>query len=150
MALCELDRSFRLSTWIFIRTVFLCYAISFASTSSQVLGLFGSEGITPVGETFAAIMEKTGSVQFFKLPTIFWMDWSDDALWAIPTAGAALAVLGLLGFVELPLLILLYFLYLSIYTIGGAISSGHFYSFQWDALLLEAGFVACFVVRRSN
>jgi hypothetical protein len=55
-------------------------------------------------------------------------------------AGIGLAVLLFLGILPLPSAIGLYVLYLSVDTVGQV-----FYSFQWDALLLEVGFAAILI-----
>jgi hypothetical protein len=50
------------------------------------------------------------------------------------------SVLLIAGFATAPILFLLWLMYLSLTTIGGV-----FLAFQWDNLLLEAGFVAVFL-----
>ena len=70
-------------------------------------------------------------------PTLAWLNSSDRFLIAMVWSGIALSILLLVGLIPLPATIGLFVLYLSIDTIGQV-----FYSFQWDALLLETGFAA--------
>jgi hypothetical protein len=59
-------------------------------------------------------------------------------------AGAGLSLLLLFGIGTTPVLFLLWLLYLSLSTVGQV-----FLSFQWDTLLLEAGFLSIFLVPPS-
>ncbi len=79
------------------------------------------------------------------LPTLFWLNASDTALVAGTATGMALAVLVTAGIGVRPALIGLFALYLS-FTYAGQT----FMAFQWDALLLEAGFLAIFLTGRSR
>src|SRR5205823_6122564 len=78
-----------------------------------------------------------GSSAYALFPTLAWFNSSDVFMRVMVWAGIALSVLLLAGLIPLPAAIGLYVLYLSIDTIGQT-----FYSFQWDALLLEVGFAA--------
>ena len=72
------------------------------------------------------------------LPTLLWFGASDHFLHALTAAGTALAVLAERSASRrLPVLAALWALYLSL-SLGGQT----FFSFQWDTLLLEAGFLA--------
>jgi hypothetical protein len=99
----------------FLRGLAVIYLIAFASLLPQITGLIGSNGILPAGH-------------------------SDALLLAIAWSGIACSVLLLVGILPLPAVIALYLLYFSIDTMGQ-----EFFSFQWDALLLETGFAAMLV-----
>ena len=71
---------------------------------------------------------------------VCWLGASDAALYGWCGAGIVAAVVLMLGFVPLPCLVFLWIDYLSL-SIAGQL----FYQFQWDILLLEAGFVAIFL-----
>ena len=117
--------------------VYLC---AFTSMWVQIRGLFGAHGILPIREFLQSAYEQVGREAYWRMPTLFWIDSSDTTLVTACAAGAGLAVLLIAGVAPLPILVLLYALYLSIVSTGQ-----DFLGFQWDWLLLEAGFLAiCF------
>ena len=126
-----------------LRGLGLVYAVAFVSLGVQVLGLVGSDGISPVENFLPRAEAHFGSGRFYWIPTVFWASASDTAITAAWGVGAALGGAVLLGRLHHPaVMALLWFLYLSFCTVGGG-----FLDFQWDALLLEAGLVAVFLVR---
>lgn len=131
---------FALTQWIFIRLLALIYAIAFGSLTVQVTGLLGGRGILPVADYLKAVAENAGGLRFYFVPTVFWMNASDGALLGVCWAGVAIAALVLVGFFERAGLAILFVLYLSLSAAGQ-----EFLSFQWDALLIEAGFLAIFL-----
>jgi predicted DCC family thiol-disulfide oxidoreductase YuxK len=131
---------FALTQWVFIRLLALIYAIAFGSLTVQVKGLLGARGILPVGDYLKAVAENAGVARYFFVPTVFWMNASDAALVAVCWAGVAVAALVLAGFFERVGLAILFVLYLSLSSAGQ-----EFLSFQWDSLLIEAGFLAIFL-----
>lgn len=122
---------------VFLRGLALIYLIAFASLLPQMSGLIGSHGILPAHDYLDTIRNEYGRSAFTLFPTLAWLNSGDAFLHAMAWAGIVLAVLLLVGILPLPATIGLYVLYLSIDAIGQA-----FYSFQWDALLLEVGFAA--------
>ena len=68
---------------------------------------------------------------------LFWLDQSDFAIQAACWAGAALSLLLIFDILPRLSLLFLYVLYLSLFYAGQ-----EFMGFQWDLLLLEAGFLA--------
>jgi lipase maturation factor 1 len=131
---------FALTQWIFIRLLAIIYAIAFGSLIGQVRGLLGSRGILPIADYLKAVTEGAGAMRYFYVPTVFWMNASDAALLGVCWAGVAIAALVLLGFFKRAGLAVLFVLYLSLSSVGQ-----DFLSFQWDALLIEAGFLAIFL-----
>ncbi len=126
-----------------LRGLGLVYAIAFVSLGVQVLGLVGSDGISPVENFLPRAEAHFGSARFYWIPTVFWANASDAAITAAWGVGAALGAAVLFGRLHHPaVMALLWFLYLSFCSVGGG-----FLDFQWDALLLEAGLVAVFLVR---
>ena len=79
------------------------------------------------------------------LPTLFWLNSSDTALIAGTIVGAVLGMLVIVDRWTRPALIGSFALYLS-YVYAGQ----DFMSFQWDSLLLEAGFLAIFLTGGSR
>src|SRR5260370_19491886 len=124
----------------FLRILALIYFAAFASFGVQITGLIGERGILPVGRYLQAVAENFGVRGYWMMPTVFWFAHGDVVLQAVCIAGAAIAIVLLLGYLERTALICLFVLYLSLCTAGQ-----EFMSFQWDMLLLEAGFLACFL-----
>src|ERR1039457_1686406 len=75
----------------------------------------------------------------FAWATLGWWSASDRALHWQCGAGLILSILLLAGIAPAPALFLLWAVYLSLSTIASP-----FLNFQWDALLLETGFLAIF------
>jgi len=129
-----------LVSWTFLRGLGLIYLAAFASLGVQILGLVGSGGISPIEPYLRAAHQYFGTAAYWLMPTLFWIDASDAALVAVSAAGAMLALLLTAGIAVRATLVGLFALYLSC-TYAGQV----FMSFQWDALLLEAGFLAIFL-----
>ncbi len=126
--------------WLFLRLLAVIYGIAFASLAGQITGLIGERGIEPIGRYLEAIARGFGARGYWLAPTAFWLGHGDTMLRAACWAGVALSIVLLLGFLERASLICLYVLYLSLCTAGQ-----DFLSFQWDSLLLEAGFLAIYL-----
>jgi hypothetical protein len=133
---------FELTQWLFLRVLALIYAIAFGSLAGQVLGLMGANGISPAAGYLARLAENFGAMRYFAFPTVFWWNTGDAVLRAGAWVGLGLAVLLFFGVAERAMLAALYVLYLS-YSFAGQ----EFLTFQWDSLLLEAGFLAIFFGR---
>jgi lipase maturation factor 1 len=129
--------SYLLSRWLFLRLLGVVYLIAFASLAVQVTGLVGEHGLLPARAFLERAHSAYGGQAYQLLPTVFWLGAGDLALRLVAWGGAVLAVLLILGLAPLSMLVLLWALYLSLTVIGQ-----DFLSFQWDALLLEAGLLA--------
>ena len=127
---------------LFLRALSVIYAIAFASAATQMVGLVGGQGVAPLRDYLTRVHSAFGSMGYTMLPTIFWLNPGDVPLRVLGWAGVALAALLWFDRMERLILLLLYVLYLS-YDLAGQM----FFSFQWDALLLEAGFLAIFFGR---
>ena len=128
---------FDLVAWLFLRVMGLIYLTAFLSFAVQALGLIGSHGIQPLSEFLAAARSELGPGRYWWLPMVFWLDQTDFAIRAACWAGAALSLLLLFDVFPTLSLLLLYALYLSLVHAGQI-----FMDYQWDALLLESGFLA--------
>jgi predicted DCC family thiol-disulfide oxidoreductase YuxK len=133
-----------LTRWLFLRALGVIYLIAFVSLWTQISGLIGHDGILPTDQYMAAAQQEChvqgiGLDRFRLLPTLCWFNSSDGFLDFQCAAGAALAVLLIVGIAPATCLALLWLLYLSLVTVGR-----DFLGFQWDNLLLEAGFLAIF------
>ena len=129
-----------LSLWWFLRLLGFVYLCAFASLMPQILGLCGSKGMMPAAPFLKAVAAQLGTARFFQLPTVFWFSASDDALLLVCGLGALCALAATCGRLLGPALLGCFVAYLSLVGVGR-----QFLRFQWDALLLEVGFLALFL-----
>jgi len=118
----------------------LIYLVAFWSLGVQVLGLIGSHGILPAGDFLHFIRQQEGANRFWAAPTLCWFNNSDGFLLFLCWGGVALSMLLLMGVMPALTAFLLWLFYLSL-TVGAQ----DFLGFQWDNLLLEAGFLLIFL-----
>lgn len=137
----DMAQSYALSAWFFVRALSLIYLIAFVSLAFQARGLFGPKGVLPIESYLKAVETQTDTNRYWQVPSIFWMNASDEAVVGVAVAGAVYAGLALIGFAQGWMLLLCFILYLSFVSTGQ-----DFMSFQWDALLLEVGFLVLFAV----
>ena len=125
--------------WLFLRALGAIYFSAFFSLLFQVQGLIGPRGILPAGQYLYEVHHQLGARGYWFVPTLLW--WSSSAL--MLDAMCWLGVLtSLLVFFNLwPRLSLgaCWVLFLSF--VSGL---QDFSSYQSDAMLLEAGFIALF------
>jgi predicted DCC family thiol-disulfide oxidoreductase YuxK len=124
----------------FLRILGLIYLIAFVSLWVQVDGLVGSNGMSPLNRFLPAVRQQLGPDAYFVLPTLCWFDSSNAFLHFLCGGGVVLSLLLILGTAPALLLVVLFVFYLSL-TIAGQV----FLNFQWDVLLLEAGFLSIFL-----
>lgn len=132
--------TFNYASWIFIRLLGLIYLIAFLSFGVQARGLIGSHGISPVADFLHAARDYFAFARFWNVPTLLWLNSSDGMLRAIWLAGSFLALLQFGGLNWRWIRVAVFILYLSLVAAGQ-----QFMGYQWDALLLEAGFLAIFL-----
>ena len=125
---------------LFSKALALIYLIAFVSFGAQAAGMIGSQGILPAGNYLESARAAMGARAYWFVPTLFWINSGDTALRLAWILGAALAIVATLGFFRRICFALMLVLYLSICAAGQ-----DFWSFQWDVLLLEAGFLAIFL-----
>src|SRR5712671_6663564 len=111
--------------------------MAFWSLGVQIRGLVGHDGILPADQYMAGARALTGLSRFWRLPTLAWVSTSDGFLQGLCVSGGALAALLVAGVLPSAVLPLLWLIYLSL-----SIVCRDFLGFQWDTLLLEAGFLA--------
>ncbi|HEY6911581.1 MAG TPA: lipase maturation factor family protein [Myxococcales bacterium] len=118
----------------------LVYLLAFAVALEQFPALLGERGLLPADRFIAR-------VRFRKAPSLFHAGYSDRLLVAVALAGIALSLSVVLGLPDrwpaplgIAAWLVLWALYLSIVNVGQL-----FYSFGWESLLLEAGFLAAFL-----
>jgi predicted DCC family thiol-disulfide oxidoreductase YuxK len=134
---------FALTQWLFLRLLAAIYIVAFASLAVQVTGLLGEHGISPAHDFFGRVGTDLGPTQiwtrFWAVPSVFWWNSTDKILVGAAWMGVGLGAVLFIGRLERLALVLLYVLYLSF-----SLAGQEFLSFQWDALLLEVGFLAIF------
>jgi Lipase maturation factor len=134
-----------LSRWLFERGLAITYLIAFAAVLNQFRPLLGEHGLMPVPRY-------VGVVPFKRSPSLFHWRYSDRLVVAVGWLGIAVAAALLLEVpqrVAAPLAMaswgLLWLLYVSIVNVGQ-----RFYSFGWESLLCEVGFLAVFLGGSSS
>jgi lipase maturation factor 1 len=132
--------NYSIGAWLFLRAIGLIYAIAFLSLAVQILALAGREGISPAREFLAQVRQQFGPRRFMAVPTLCWLNGSDTFLRFLCWVGAVAAVLASIGVATLPALIVCFVFYLSLFNVARL-----FLGYQWDVLLLEAGFLALLV-----
>jgi len=130
--------TYQASRWLFLRLLGVVYLLAFLALSFQIVGLVGQHGLSPVGEYLGQARRTYGPGVWRLLPTVLWLDGSDTALRLLSWGGVGLAALLVLDVAPMVVLPLLWVAYLSL-SVGGQ----DFLAFQWDALLLETGLLAC-------
>src|SRR6266498_4154890 len=122
------------------RGLALTYLLAFLCVLDQFPALLGERGLLPVPRFLRGLRFRDG-------PSLFRLHYSDRFLRALGGTGVVVAAALLLGLPQtgplwLPMLawLILWLLYLSIVNVGQV-----FYSFGWESLLLEAGFLAVFL-----
>jgi hypothetical protein len=134
------DRTYARATWLFLRLLGIVYLVAFWSLRTQILGLIGHDGILPADRLMQAVAPIRGIERFLILPTLTWISVSDAALRMLCAGGMVLSLFLIAGVLTVVVLPLLWVFYLSLAVVGQ-----DFLSYQWDALLLETGFVAIFL-----
>jgi predicted DCC family thiol-disulfide oxidoreductase YuxK len=124
----------------FLRGLALVYFVAFVSLWVQVDGLVGANGILPIADLLADARAQIGSRAFWILPTLCWANSSNTFLHLLCGSGAILSIVLVAGIFPAASLGGLFVCYLSL-----AVAGQTFLGFQWDILLLEAGFLAIFL-----
>ncbi|HTL58732.1 MAG TPA: lipase maturation factor family protein [Candidatus Limnocylindrales bacterium] len=132
-------KTYAFASWLFLRFLGFIYLVAFTSLAIQVRGLVGEKGILPASE-FLAGKIRAGRKRFWQVPTLCWLNSSDEFLLFLSWGGAVLAGLLIVGVAPLVLLLFLWVFYLSLFNVGRV-----FLGYQWDVLLLEAGFLGIFL-----
>jgi len=130
---------------IFLRVLALIYLAAFASLAVQIEALAGSRGLLPLAAHLQDLHQQMGNLAYLRVPTLFWLDSSDAALQAATVAGCLFALMLLFNILPRVSLVAQFVLYLSLFHAGQL-----FMNFQWDYLLLEAGFLAIFLPGGPN
>jgi len=131
---------YRLTRFAIERGIGLIYLVAFLVTLNQFPALLGERGLLPTPRYLR-------QVSFREAPSLFHLHYSDRLLRVVAVAGLALSAAIVCGLPQsgplwLPMTVwlVLWLLYLSVVNVGQ-----QFYSFGWESILLEAGFLAIFL-----
>jgi hypothetical protein len=131
---------YEIARFLIERGLAAIYLIAFVVALRQFPALCGERGLEPATRLL-------GRVRFLDAPTLFRWGYSDRRLRFVSWIGIGISLALLVGLPQhLPLVLtmlawlVVWGLYSSIVNIGGT-----FYSFGWETLLLEAGFLAIFL-----
>jgi hypothetical protein len=127
-----------LSQWLFIKLLGLNFLFAFWSLYLQVLGLYGSKGITPIKDISLRNPADKWKI-LWQMPSVFWWNKSDIVIKGTALAGIVASLLVFTPLPPAPLFIILWLLYVSFVSFDRV-----FLSFQWDTLLLESGVLGFF------
>jgi len=123
----------------FLRLLGLVYFVAFLSFGIQARGLLGTHGILPFEEYLKAARSIMHVSAYWNIPTLLWLLPNDSAMKALWLTGCLWSLIAVLGRWQRPAMAVCLVLWLSLCSVGQ-----DFYSFQWDILLSEAGFLAIF------
>ena len=134
--------NYSLGFWFLARLTGLSYFFAFFSLLPQIPGLYGSDGILPAQNLLTRASDALGSTSaFWALPCLNWVfGASNNTLHLIAIAGLIFSALLTFGLLRPLSAALAWLCWLSFVNIGQ-----DFLSFQWDTLLLEAGFLVIFL-----
>ena len=134
--------NYSLGFWFLARLTGLSYFFAFFSLLPQIPGLYGSDGILPAQDLLTRASEALGPTSaFFAFPSLTWIfGASNNTLHLLALAGLIFSALLTLGLLRPLSAALTWLCWLSFVNIGQ-----DFLSFQWDTLLLEAGFLVIFL-----
>ena len=125
--------------WLVLRALGAIYFSAFFSLLFQVQGLIGPRGILPAGEYLEEVHRQLGARGYWFAPTLVWFSSSALALHALCWIGVLASVL--VFFNVWPRLSLAACWVVFLTFVAGL---QDFSSYQSDAMLLEAGFIALF------
>jgi len=132
--------TYRFSSVLFLRLLGLIFLVAFVSFWAQAAGLVGDHGIIPVNDYFSAIgsaKDATANTKFWSAPSLLWFFPNTFGLNWLAGVGSVCSLLLMAGLIPGWALLGCTITYASLRN-GVPI----FLNFQWDALLIESGFVA--------
>ncbi|HEX3745616.1 MAG TPA: lipase maturation factor family protein [Bryobacteraceae bacterium] len=105
----------------------------------QEQGLVGVHGILPFGEFLKAVKDALHAAAYWNVPTLLWLLPNETAMKALCLTGCLWAAIAVFGRWQRAAMAICLVVWLSLCGVGQ-----DFYSFQWDYLLCEVGFLALF------
>jgi len=137
-----LGNSYWLTRFVILRLLGFVYAVAFLVAANQLVPLIGEHGLTPATHFLNEVQTQLGSrsAGMFRVPTLFWLGISDNALSIFSWVGFVLSLVVFSGYANAILLAVLWAMYLSIVHIGQI-----WYGYGWEIQLLETGFLSIFL-----
>ena len=134
--------SYVLTRYTFLRALGFVYAIAFLGLALQLRPLLGRDGLLPVYLFLERVESTIGNSwsAYLQIPTLLWINSSDGFMVALAWIGLLLSILLLCGHANAVQMFALWVLYSSFVHTGQL-----FYSYGWETLLLETGFLAIFL-----
>ena len=129
-----------ISQALFLRLVGLNLFFAFYSLKTQVIGLYGSNGIQPIKLIISSLDRKN----MMNIPTLFWFSQTDFFIKLVTYCGIFSSIAIILGNIDFWYYLISYVCYLSFVIIGSP-----FLNYQWDVMILEACFM-CFFYSLTN
>jgi lipase maturation factor 1 len=126
--------------WLFLRALGLIFFSAFYSLVFQIRGLIGPNGILPARDYLVQVARVLGSARFWYAPTVFWWSASDRFLMGVVIAGMVASLLLVLNLRPRGMLVVCLVAFLSFIA-----AAQDFASYQFDGMLLEAGFISLFL-----
>lgn len=132
-----------LTRFVLLRLLGFIFVIAFISLITQLGPLIGKEGLLPADKYLLHLSGafKDPVSRWTHLPTLFWFNCTDSFLYAMAFAGLGLSLLLFVGLANGISLALLWIIYMSFMHVGQI-----FYGYGWEIMLLEACFLAFFLV----
>lgn len=126
------------------RMLGVLYVIVYVPFLFQMRGLYGKEGILPIEELLKSVKQRFGYKSYYLVPSVFWFNASDTALYVFTWTGIILGVLLAFGVCPPVILLLHFILHLSLVSAGQ-----DFMSFGWETLLIEITMMTLLTVSTS-
>ena len=130
---------------ILLRGLGCIYVFAFLSMHNQVLALIGENGILPLVDYLRALLRHYGTGIVLETPMVFWLAANDRLLELACLAGTLSALALTFGYWQRLSALVCWCLYLSLFY-----AAQLFTGYQWDLLLLEAGFAALLLPGRGG
>jgi lipase maturation factor 1 len=125
---------------LFVTALGAIYLVAFVSFGVQARALIESHGVQPVSLYFHRVHQFLGAGGWHAVPSLLWIASGDAFVQGVWLCGAICSTLAVVGVFWRGALFAAFLCYLSLLN-----ASQEFLSFQWDILLLEAGFLAVFL-----
>ncbi len=135
-------RTYWLTRFVILRILGIIYAVAFLVVINEIIPLIGSDGLLPVSLYLKQISTALGSTGagFMRLPSIFWLNHSDNAMLTVAWIGFILSLMIAAGYANAITLTVVWFLYMSFVHVGQ-----EWYGYGWEIQLTETGFLAIFL-----
>ena len=124
-----------ISQTLFLRLIGVNFLFAFWSLKSQVLGLYGKNGIQPMNLIFNGLDRKN----MINIPSLFWFSQTDFFMQLVIYCGIFSSGAIILGNTDFWYYAISYIAYISFVIVGSP-----FLNYQWDAMLLETAFMCVF------